>query len=413
LSAAADSVKAAGRPVTLYIMDEFPIDATAGDLTIKANSPAVTITNYNNRPAKIRSLVINSGNKVDIRGDVTIDRNKTGTAVSITSSTLKMYSGVKIRGGYTTISSNVAGGVYVSGSSTFNMYGGEISNNISSGILNDNGEYIVGGYNTAGGVYVSGSSATFNMYGGEISNNKNGFKNSTSAGGVYVSGSSATFNMSGGTISNNNQDTPEGGFTVAGGVRLVNNSIFNMSGGTITGNTGGNYGGGVHVAEGSVFNMSGGTICNNKGWGSDAAAGGVAVYSTGTFMMSGNASITGNESKSSACGVALSGINATFIMEGGEISNNNKGRYGGVYLLNNGSFEMKSGTITGNQATTAGGVIVGNTMSTGAFKMKGGEITGNTPPDVKINNGTWQWGGLGTGNGTVGVWDGTFIPWTE
>ncbi len=69
------------------------------------------------------------------------------------------------------------------------MYGGSITGN------NQSGKAVAGG-----GVYV-GEGGIFNMYGGKITDNI-----SSSGGGVGVSG---TFNMYGGTISGNTADGTE------------------------------------------------------------------------------------------------------------------------------------------------------------------------------------------------------------
>ena len=84
-----------------------------------------------------------------------------------------------------------------------------------------------------------------------------------------------------------------------------------------------------------------------------------------------------------------SGVNVgdygIFIMEDGDISNNNSNREGGgVYVSQNGYFEMKGGTISGNTASNSstggygGGVSVHTAAPPGSFIMKGGTISGNT-----------------------------------
>ncbi|MBQ4524231.1 MAG: hypothetical protein IJA10_14985 [Lachnospiraceae bacterium] len=95
---------------------------------------------------------------------------------------------------------------------------------------------------------------TFNMYGGNITDNINDYY----GGGVYVS--NGTFNMYGGSITNNKvtADTGEGG-----GVRLQNSSNFTMYGGKIANNFSAKYGGGVCVWSGT-FTMLGGSIIGNN-----------------------------------------------------------------------------------------------------------------------------------------------------
>ena len=146
---------------------------------------------------------------------------------------------------------------------TFNLYGGNITGNATSGNYNDG--------NTLGaGVYVA-TGSTFNMYGGKITGNT-GY---SAGGGVYVD------------------------YTDSDKWRAV----FNMSGGEISGNTSSSSGGGVYVNGGS-FTMSGGSITSNVAGTSVSSSGGgvylgdykdnVGATYPGTFTISGKVSITGN-----------------------------------------------------------------------------------------------------------------------
>lgn len=144
---------------------------------------------------------------------------------------LTMYGG--------TVSGFNKSGVNVSGS--FNMYGGNITNNSSS-------DYVFGGVRINSG-------ATFNMYGGSISGNTGGGY----GGGVY--NDNGTFRMYGGSISGNT------GGSYGGGV--YNNGTFEMSGGSITGNTVSKegtdrYGSGVYCCSDSIIKLSGAPIINNN-----------------------------------------------------------------------------------------------------------------------------------------------------
>lgn len=128
------------------------------------------------------------------------------------------------------------GGVCVMTNSVFNMYGGKITHNV--------------GYSGGGGVYVAPtyadtSRAVFNMSGGEISHNSSSYGNS---GGMYVYG--GEFIMSGGSITDNTGygvylcdyksnfgQTYSGAFTVSGKVNIAGNTksnVFLSTGKTIT-----------------------------------------------------------------------------------------------------------------------------------------------------------------------------------
>lgn len=147
---------------------------------------------------------------------------------------------------------------------TFNMYGGIITGNTTTG--------------HGGGVCVSGKN-TFNMYGGTISGNtaqKNG-------GGVSVS-SDGTFNMHGGTISDNTALENGGG--------VYNSNKFYMFDGTITNNAAKN-GGGLCEWSGSniEFIMSGGEISDNI-----AQESGGGVFNYYIIKLNGKVTIKGNKS---------------------------------------------------------------------------------------------------------------------
>ena len=163
---------------------------------------------------------------------------------------------------------------------------------------------------------------------------------SRNGSGTGVQVNSGTFNLYGGTITKNTASQ--------GGGVCVNSGTFNLYGGTITGNTA-PHGGGVYVAKSATFNMYGtSSVTNNK---------------------------TDNSSGSSGVGVYVNG--GTFTMKDGTISGNNAPNYpdGGVGLYNAARFIMDGGTISGNEASQGGGVGVYHTAT---FIMNGGEITGNT-----------------------------------
>ena len=230
---------------------------------------------------------------------------------------------------------------------TFDMYSGSITGNSSS--------------NGGGGVFVNGG--TFNLYGGSISgNNATGSQQNGRGGGVFVNG--GTFNLYGGSISGNRAGTYGGGVYMSYGT-------FNMYGGDITDNYSEKYGGGVGM-EGGTFHMKGGDISNNT-----APHNGGVYVGGGEFNMSGKASIFGNKATESAGynsrGGGVRVENGTFHMSGGSITGNDGGDGGGVYAGQYGTFTM-SGTasISGNNAQSGGGVYV-----VGTFHMSGGSITGN------------------------------------
>ncbi len=233
---------------------------------------------------------------------------------------------------------------------------------------------------TGKGVFVQG---VFNMYGGRIIGNTN---TSGNGGGVYVQ-SGKTFNMYGGTISGNTANA-------GGGVYVAQNAKFNMTGGTISGNkaeaTGsfdGN-GGGVYVQDGT-FNMDGGLISGNAASESNCADGG-GVFVIGNFTMS-DGTISGNKAYRGA-GVQVGDYypngrlgSGTFTMTGGIIGGTtadaaNIATYGGgVNVWSTGTFDLRSGSIIGNEANGTVDENGGGVHSNGTFNVSGDPIVkGNT-----------------------------------
>lgn len=140
------------------------------------------------------------------------------------------------------ISANTAsygGGVYVN-DGTFEMSGGEITDNNAT--------------ESGGGLRAYASTIT--LTGGKISNNTSaGF-----GGGVYLAGNEVVFNMTGGEISGNSTESD------GGGVYIYTKSTMNLSGGKITGNRAAVNGGGIYVSnvEGATLNVSGSPIVSGN-----------------------------------------------------------------------------------------------------------------------------------------------------
>ena len=284
-------------------------------------------------------------------------------------------------------------GVSVAKNATFNMYGGTISGNTAYDSANI----------AAGGVVVNG---TFNMYGGELVNNYRSTKSETLGSAVMVN-STGTFNMMGGLIARNaSQDSEYGNTsTIArnGGAVYVKGGTFNMSGGEISKNTAGAYyapsdGGAVYVANDGAFKMSGGVITGNT---ASRNGGGVAV-AKGTFTMSGNARVTGNNAfresnnnfKTFNGGGVYVGADGVFTMNDSASVDTNEtkccnaeilSRGGGVYVENGGVFTMNDqAAVKDNKASVrysssfSDTVFGGGIYVNGTLNLNGGSVTGNT-----------------------------------
>jgi len=309
------------------------VASTVGPTTIELTANVALTTGF---------LYIPSGSDITLIGNyalsVTVD-----TSVIDNRGTLTL-DGITITGGNSAIG---GGGVWNGG--TLNMLSGEISgNNVTF-------------WQFGGGVFNAFPTSTFNMYGGTISNNTV----TAVGGGVYNNG---TFILNDGTISNN-----LGNF---GGGGVTNRGIFTMNGGTISGNTSNHaFGGGGVRNDTGIFTMNNGIISGNAA--NDSGGGGVRnegpINEMATFIMHGG-TITGNTSYSGG-GVSNASFGHVYI-HGGTISNNITNNYAGIG--NHGTLTMNGGIISGNTALVSDGGGVGNSGAGANFTMNGGTITNNT-----------------------------------
>lgn len=320
---------------TYYLKDDIQIDKTIrieGEVTICLNGHDIY---YKEDVAAFR-IAQNTGSKggklklTDCQererwGVITSkDTANRGNGVTIIYGTFDMYGG-KIKG--------CRYGVFVDDLCTFNMYGGEISENELNGVtLNSN------------------SNAIFNMYGGEISRN-------TEYGVEIMKG--ATFNMYGGVIKDNPSRIQHIGVWCQGGT-------FKMSGGEISSCTRG-----VHVtctddsfkSGAGNFEMSGGTITGNKIGVSLFTRYNSKEYSTNNITKSSKFTMTGGEIKNNTdIGVDMGYNKLDNFHAGGELtvggtakiqdnSNKNTNGYGNVY------FRYGEIKLTSSPAFTKGAYI--------------------------------------------------------
>lgn len=250
--------------------------------------------------------------------------DKRGNGVSIINGEFHMYGG-KIKG--------CRRGVFVDSLCTFNMYGGEISENVLNGVTLTNSSY-----------------ANFNMYGGEISRNTDY--------GVEIM-SHGIFNMYGGVIKDNPSRIQHIGVWCQGGT-------FKMSGGEISSCTRG-----VHVtctddssrSGVGCLEMSGGTIKENKIGVSLFTRYDGKGYSTNNITKSSKFTMTGGEIiNNTKIGVDMGYNKQQNFHAGGELtvggtakiqdnSNKNANSYGNVY------FRYGEIKLTSSPALTEGAYI--------------------------------------------------------
>ena len=168
-----------------------------------------------------------------------------------------------------------------------------------------------------------------------------------------------------------------------GGLTIENGGTATINGGEISNNTAISlgdlrddraYGGGVYVKNGNLF-INGGQIINNiadsdndKNGAKGAAYGGGIYIAAGSVVLndgqiSGNTVGTASFPNSDGGGIFV-GDECTFIMNGGEISNNTALKKGGGICIGedqpsaSDKVQLIAGTISGNHAKTGGGIYV-------------------------------------------------------
>jgi len=177
--------------------------------------------------------------------------------------------------------------------------------------------------------------------------------------------------MSGGTLYMNEGSAITGNRNTGFGGGVLNDGTFTMHNGRISGNIAGSSGGGVWIQPSATFTMHNGEISDNhaSGVGPDIGNGGGVAVNNGTFAMYGG-TITGNTAIRGGGGVVVGGV-GTFAMSGGTISGNEANlNGGGVYVGGNATFQIINGTIYGtglsaNRATGTGTALHMNPGGTG------------------------------------------------
>lgn len=238
---------------------------------------------------------------------------------------------------------------------------GCVSGGKKSGIYIEQGElYLYGGIIT---------NNTTSGYGGGIYNKGTIYMYSgtidgntaSTGGGVY--NYNGTFRMYGGTISGNTAPT-------GGGV--WNNSSFELYDGSISQNTAskGGKGGGIFNNTNGSFIMTGGIISNNTAVSIDSGSGyGGGIYNEGTIQIKGG-SISGNQASGGA-GV-YNGYNGSFEMSNGQIVGNSSDVNGGGIFITSGTVQISGGRISNNTALQGGGI-----RNDGRLSISGGTISEN------------------------------------
>ena len=302
-----------------------------------------------------------------------------------------------------TVAGNVAdgegGGIYIQSESsdanfTTNIHGGSITNN---GAANGAGIYVDTNKNVSiknvtiesntatengGGVYVNRARNCVMSEGSSIASNT-----AVNGGGVYMTGS-GVFTMEAGSITSNIATGMGAGVYVGSNT----NKPFTMTGGTISGHgtadtRSSSLGAGVYIAEGSVFEMNGENAVIENNYSSQPGAGVYVAsaeqedgsYVAGTFNMKAG-TIRGNNTTGNGAGVLLK-QGVVFTMSGGTITNNTAGKNGGGIFTQSVNTTITGGLIEGNTAT---GTVKDETLSDG----NGGGVYVHLNGILTMGNGT-------------------------
>ena len=212
--------------------------------------------------------------------------------------------------------------------------------------------------------------------------------NDTIASGLILNeGKKVTLTSSGGPFTLTNTEEYERHFTAVSGTLTLENIILD----------GNDTVGGIEVQAFGELIMNDGAViqnCNNI----FGCGGGVSVFASGKLIMNDGAEIRNCNAPIAAAGVYIE--EGTFIMNGGKISGNTVDEHmsygGGVYNAG-GTFTMNGGEINGN--TAGGNYSYGGGVFTdgGTFTMNGGEISGNAA--TYNGGGVYSGGGVFTMNG--------------
>ncbi len=286
---------------------------------------------------------------------------------------------------YTALGTAIGGGSSQTkrgGNAVVNISGGNVIAKSIAYLTPGESGYIPAGCGIGGGTGCSGGGHSGSHHGGSANITISGGNVWTGSIGGGATGDdlanigSAKINIIGGDIQA--QFVMEAGassspsFTMTGGRIRNSHAADNSEYENIT-----PYGGAVYIEDGT-FTMSGGTIENCS------ATKGGAVFirkngsSSPSFIMSGGATIKSCSSTSHGGCVYLEGGNVT--INNGTIDKNRSSDSGGGVYVSDGSFTMTDGDITDNYAATNGGgvAVASATADAVTVNIEGGSITGNS-----------------------------------
>ncbi len=302
--------------------------------------------------------------KVTSSGELTVDAGD-GTSLTFDGQEVDGSESAIVNTGILSLGNNAiiknfkgsVNGVAVYNNGSFNLSGGEISNNTL--VKSDIDDFY--------GIIYNYTSGKFNFTSGTVSSNTSG------TSGIIFMHNNSKGTMTGGEVFGN-QSTSGAGF-------FIKSAVVNLKGGNIHNNTASSYGGAVYGKDDADITFDGVEIYENN-----------SLKNGGGFYMTNRAKLTiksgtiRNNTASTSGGAGYTYDDSTVFIEGGEISSNIANSYGGaLYIHQNSSVTMTGGVVKLNNGKSSGGAFFMNENA--SFYLKGGEILNNV---AKNNGGVWN-----------------------
>lgn len=248
----------------------------------------------------------------------------------------------------------ISGAVTLSDNSEFYMRGGKIQNcsGMEGGAICMHPSYPIGGHYSTG-------TPTFEMTGGTISNCHDNYYG---GGAIYSNAryKGLNINITGGRIENCSADNTSSGY--GGAISLWGKNEFNtsvsISGVTFYNNSADLYGGALFLNLPSQVDVE----LSNVSFESNSAPNGGAIFvNSGTLKFSGSNTFTGNKATNGGGGAVYLN-NGVAEFSGTTFSGNSATSSGGaIYRTSSAKFSFSgSNTVTSNSAASGGGLAVSN-----------------------------------------------------
>jgi hypothetical protein len=299
---------------------DVPVTMTIDNVTLQGLSTGHTLDNYWPDSPPEKDIVIPPTSTQDNNASlIYVGEGNTFDMLGNAQLTGNWNAGISIGTEDEIADSKIGGAVRVAGG-TFRMTGDDTSVHHNYAALYGGGVYSIGAGGTQAQIIMAGENA-------EVSFNAVGTDSSSLVGGIVADGSSSdTLQASIFKMSGNHAKIRGNQGDAGGGIQVYGTGSTGFMSGThaqISGNYSPRTGGGLRVSGTAHFTMSGtNAVISDNYAGTDG--GGVHLYNSSTFTMSeANAVISGNYAGYDGGGVFAQ--DSTFIMEAGELSNNNDG----------------------------------------------------------------------------------------